>query len=80
MYAKDNSTCNTFLDILKNDLETNGEINLSRIDEFNWVDWKKIQDRPSYNIYMTYFDINNDGVDEAYLTMSLFIKFGGNLI
>ncbi|MDR0468013.1 MAG: lysozyme inhibitor LprI family protein [Campylobacteraceae bacterium] len=67
IYAKDNSTCNTFIDILKNDLEKNGDIKLTRINEFNWVDWKDINYKRYgvYNTYISYFDINNDGIEEA---------------
>ena len=67
VYAKDNSTCNTFIDILKSDLEKNGDIKLTRINEFNWVDWKDINYKwhGVYNTYISYFDINNDGIEEA---------------
>lgn len=65
MYKKDNSTCNAFLDILKNDLEKNKDINLERINEFSSIKWTNIQDEPKDKISITYFDINNDGIDEA---------------
>ncbi|MDY0238931.1 MAG: lysozyme inhibitor LprI family protein [Campylobacterales bacterium] len=67
-YSSDNFTCQTFLNILENDLKNNGDINLSRIDEFNWVKWEKT---PKYistigkNSFISYFDINNDGTDET---------------
>jgi uncharacterized protein YecT (DUF1311 family) len=70
-YSEDNKTCNWFVNLLNDDLKKYNEINLSRHEEFNWVEWKHVQKEGwhnngfRYEILVNYFDINNDGVDEA---------------
>jgi hypothetical protein len=56
---------------LNNDLKKYNEINLSKHEEFNWVEWKQIQQQGVYNnrfigdIFVNYFDINNDGNEDG---------------
>jgi uncharacterized protein YecT (DUF1311 family) len=71
-YSEDNKTCNQFANLLNDDLKKYNEINLSRHEEFNWIKWKQIQERNydryiyiGNNIFIDYFDINNDGIDEG---------------
>ncbi|MDR0762219.1 MAG: lysozyme inhibitor LprI family protein [Campylobacteraceae bacterium] len=67
IYSEDNKTCNWFANLLNNDLKQYKEINLSRHKEFNWVEWKQIQkeEKDVGDIFINYFDINNDGKDEG---------------
>jgi uncharacterized protein YecT (DUF1311 family) len=71
IYSEDNKTCNWFANLLNNDLKQYKEINLSRHKEFNWVEWKSIQERSwevvtiKDGIIVNYFDINNDGNKEG---------------
>jgi uncharacterized protein len=68
-YSEDNKTCDTFVKLLNNNLAKNGDINLSKHKEFNWVKWKQTQGifGANHNAFISYFDINNDGIDEAVL-------------
>ncbi|MDR0762218.1 MAG: lysozyme inhibitor LprI family protein [Campylobacteraceae bacterium] len=72
IYSEDNKTCNWFANLLNNDLKQYNEINLSRHKEFNWIEWKQIQKEEEYkrryagyNVFISYFDINNDGNEEG---------------
>jgi uncharacterized protein YecT (DUF1311 family) len=73
IYSEDNKTCNQFANLLNNDLKKYNEINLSRHEEFNWIKWKQIQKEVyyekhfywDYNIFVDYFDINNNGSKEG---------------
>jgi uncharacterized protein YecT (DUF1311 family) len=71
IYSKDNITCNWFVNLLNNDLKKYNEINLSNHEEFNRVEWRNIQKEGRhsngfrYDIWINYFDINNDGTEEA---------------
>ena len=54
--------------MLNNDLKKHGKIDLFRHKEFNSIEFKKIQDAAASgrgNIFISWFDINNDGTDEA---------------
>jgi uncharacterized protein len=76
IYSKNDNICNQFANLLNSDIKQYNEINLSKHEEFNWVEWKQIQKnewyiddkkykRHDYNIFVDYFDINNDNNEEG---------------
>ena len=68
VYAQDAAICGRFADMLNTDLKKHGKIDLSRHKEFNSIEFKQIQNAGTSgrgNIFISWFDINNDGTDEA---------------
>jgi uncharacterized protein len=68
IYSRNAAICGRFADMLNDDLKKLGKIDLSRHKEFNSIEFKQIQNAGTSgrgNIFISWFDINNDGTDEA---------------
>jgi uncharacterized protein YecT (DUF1311 family) len=75
IYSQDDKICGQFAGILNDDLKRHGNIDPSRHKEFNFADFKQIQRMTSNrrrDIFISYFDINNDGTDEAVFKWDLY--------
>ncbi|MBN2832993.1 MAG: hypothetical protein JXK50_06670 [Campylobacterales bacterium] len=65
--SDNDQVCQYVTNLLNHDLSNNGNIDLSRHKEFNWLEWKQLQEAYQNNLYVSYFDINNDHTDEGIL-------------